>query len=475
MKRALIFVVVLSSLVFLTGTVSAEKLAFYADVYAWFSDGTVKKASPGNGIYLKGCVHPEGTHMIYEGNNSGPPRIWITDLKTGQQTPLTPADSGARQAVFSWDGKKIAFISDRGFELKPQTVEEMPATGVPPADSKANIYIMDMDGGNVRQITTGSFLDQRPAFSPDGKYIAFVRTIEKLWRIFLVPVDSSLEPRELPITGWGYRPWFSTDGRMIYFQTDIKGRNRIVSIPFEGGDIVPMAKDDQGESRGAFADPNGKMVLMQSTRGGDYGIWELPVDGSEPKQLIPPGYKRALHPTRSKNGVVGFDAYRQSIKEDSLYTYKTAPKSTSEDTNVYQYPGPPVFTVKFPEDFKTKNPNTRFDQVYSGSLPNGFNVQVVVSDIPADQVLKDAGSAYAYGIIARYFNSEIEIVSNKEQELSGGIKAYLTEFNWTSRNGTEMTSYIMTAYKDEKLIQVNGHVWGEPEEILKILKSLTFK
>jgi hypothetical protein len=291
----------------------------------------------------------------------------------------------------------------------------------------------------------------------------------------VVPVDGGAEPRELPVTGWGYRPWFSVDGKAIYFQTDVNGSNRIVSIPFEGGDVAPLANDDRGVSRGAFADPNGKVILMQSTRGGDYGIWELPLDGSEPKQLIPPGYKRALHPTRSKNGVTGFDAYRRSVEEDSLYTYKTAPQSAASDTNVYTYPGTPVFFVKFPEGFTTKNPNTNFGQVYSGSLPDGFNVQVVVSDIPAGQALKDAGSAYAYGIIAKYFNSEIEIVSNEEREISGGIKAYLTEFNWTAKNGTEMTSYILTVYKDEKLIQVNGHVWGEPDEILKILHSLTFQ
>jgi len=474
--RAVLFVVILLFCVLaLAGAAVASKLNYYADVYAWFPDGTVKKASPGDGIYLQACIHPNGTHLIYSGNNSGPPRVWITDLKTGQKKPLTPEGSGARQAVFSWGGKKIAFISDRNFDQASQTVEKMPATGVPPGDSRANIFIMDIDGSNVKQITKGAFLDQRPAFSPEGKYIAFVRTVNKLWRLYVVPIDGSAEPRELPIKGWGYRPWFSVDGKTIYFQTNLDGRNRIVKIPFEGGEVIPLANDDTGMSRGTFTDHDGKSLLIHSTRGGDYGIWEMPLDGSEPKQLIPPGYKRALHPTRSKNGVVSFDAYRMSLEEDSLIKYTVAPKSVSKAAGEYQYPGSPVFSVKFPENFKTKQPNTRFGQVYSGSLPSGFNVQVVVSDIPDGQDLKDAGSAYAYGIIAKYFNSEIEIVLNEERELNGGIKAYLTEFKWEARNGTKMTSYILTAHKDGKLVQVNGHIWGEPDEILKILNSLTFK
>jgi hypothetical protein len=109
------------------------------------------------------------------------------------------------------------------------------------------------------------------------------------------------------------------------------------------------------------------------------------------------------------------------------------------------------------------------------TLPSGFNVQIVVSDIPEGQPLKDAGSAYAHGIIARYFNTEVEIVSNEERELKGGTKAYLTGFKWEARSGNEMTSYILTVYKDNKLVQVNGHVWGDPDEILKILNSLTFE
>ncbi len=257
--RAVLFVVILLSCVLaLAEATMASKLNYYADVYAWFPDGTVKKASPGDGIYLQACIHPNGTHLIYSGNKSGPPRVWITDLKTGQKKPLTPEDSGARQAVFSWSGKKIAFISDRNFHQAPQTVEEMPATGIPPKDSRTNIFVMDIDGSNVKQITKGAFLDQRPAFSPDGKYIAFVRTVNKLWRLYVVPIDGSAEPRELPIKGWGYRPWFSVDGKTIYFQTNVDGRNRIVKIPFEGGEVIPLANDDTGMSRGAFADQDGR-------------------------------------------------------------------------------------------------------------------------------------------------------------------------------------------------------------------------
>ena len=469
MRRNFFSLALILSIVLLAGSEhsKAADLNFYVDVYAWFPGGEVKKASPGDGIYFQGNIHPDGTRLVYSGNSAGPVRVWTTDLKSGKIMALTPEDSGAHHPVYSWDGKRIAFTSDRNHG-QPLTAETVKATGLPSKEYRANIFVMDADGTNLGQITKGDYFDQRPTFSPDGKYMAFVRTIDQKWHILVVPVDGSAEPRDLSIGAGGYRPWFSADGKTIYFHSRLNKRDQIVKIPLEGGEVVPLANDNEGNSRGVFADSNGKALLMHSTRSGDWGIWELPLDGSKPRQLIPPGYERALHASRSRNGVVGFDAYRRSIGEDSLIT-------SSASAGAYRHTGAPVFTVKFPDKFREKSPNTKFDQVYSVTLPSGFNVQIVVSGIPNGQPLKEAGSAYAHGIIARYFNTEVEIVSNEERELSDGTKAYLTAFQWEARSGNEMTSYILTAYKENKLVQVNGHVWGEPAEILKILNSLTFK
>ena len=61
----------------------SNSLKFYADIFAWFSNGQVKKVSSGDGIYYQACIHPEGTHVVYYGNSSGPPRVWQANLKTG--------------------------------------------------------------------------------------------------------------------------------------------------------------------------------------------------------------------------------------------------------------------------------------------------------------------------------------------------------------------------------------------------------
>ena len=129
-------------------------------------------------------------------------------------------------------------------------------------------------------------------------------------RLWIVSSDGSTEPRPLQEQGWGNRPWYSVDGKWIFFFTDIDGRRHICKIPAEGGKLIPLPNDDAGKSHGPFADPGGKSLLMHSTRGGSWSIWELPLDGSPPRKLMPAGFSSAAHPTRSKNGIITFDVIR---------------------------------------------------------------------------------------------------------------------------------------------------------------------
>ena len=288
-----------------------SRLKFYADVYVWFPDGRIQKVSPGDGIYYQPCIHPEGTHVVFSGNSSGAPRVWKVDFKTYKLLPLTALKSGARHPVFSWDGKRIIFSSDRSSDKDAECVEDMDDNGLPPSDHILNLFIMDSDGKNVKQITTGSFQDQRPCISPDNRNVAFVSNRGNFFpSLWVVPTDGSSKPRPLLKKGGGYRPWYSVDGKSIFFFTIIGKRHQICRIPANGGELIPLANDDIGRSHGPFADPNGECLLMHSTRGGKYGIWELPLNGDPPHALHPPGIESATHPTRSKNGIITFDVVR---------------------------------------------------------------------------------------------------------------------------------------------------------------------
>ena len=305
----------------------ARSLQRTSKVYAWFPDGRVEDVSPEAGTYYQSCIHPNGTDVIFAGAETGPPRIFRTDFSSLVPKPLTPADSAAFLATYSWDGTRIVFSSDRDFPGRSIGVEEIPdprlyRPGTRGGDRHRyfSLYIMDADGSNVRRITTGEHRDLRGSFSPDGRTIVFFSDRSYETPLWTVPADGSAEPTPIPVEGnerWtAFRPWYSLDGETIYFFGSRKGiadRKRILFLPVTGGRPHTLPWDDRGKTQGPFIDGTGRNLLFHSTRTGRAELYEYPLDGDEGRMLVPPldpslpEDREVMHPTRSKNGVVTFD------------------------------------------------------------------------------------------------------------------------------------------------------------------------
>ncbi len=302
-----------------------------AEVYAWFPDGTTRRVSPDAGTYYQSCVHPAGTSVVFGGAETGPPRIWRADLGTGQVAPITPPDSAAFLATYSWDGASIVFSSDRAFDKPSIAVQDTPDPRLyRPATTGEhlrffNLFVAPDAGGDARQVTRGRFRDLRATFAPDGARLAFVSTRERrVSPLFTVDVAGEETPRAIPFDcdAWNaYRPWYTADGSELYFfgerestePTGAASRKRIAHLPVAGGAVETVAWDDRGKSQGPFLDPSGASLLFHTDRTGRSELWELPFDGGEARMLVPPGLdlpddRELMHPTRARNGVITFDA-----------------------------------------------------------------------------------------------------------------------------------------------------------------------
>src|SRR6516225_4917736 len=102
-----------------------------------------------------------------------------------------------------------------------------------------DIWIVETIGGVARPVTMHEAHDVSPAFSPDGRWIAFTSNRHGSYDVFVVPVEGG-KPRRLTfdsasdiVTGW------SPDGKTILFASnrspDFPGGFELYSIPFEGG------------------------------------------------------------------------------------------------------------------------------------------------------------------------------------------------------------------------------------------------
>ena len=122
-------------------------------------------------------------------------RIYL--LLTGLLTLSASAENASwlRYPSISPDGKNVAF------------------------SYKGDIYVVDSEGGDARQITSNSAYDYSPVWSPDGKTIAFASDRYGNFDIFTVPVSGGV-PVRLTTHSAKDTPWtFTPDGKNILFSS----------------------------------------------------------------------------------------------------------------------------------------------------------------------------------------------------------------------------------------------------------------
>lgn len=83
------------------------------------------------------------------------------------------------------------------------------------------IWLMNSDGGGLRQISAGEAIDSSPFFSPDGKTLGFVSNRSGASQIYLLPLDGG-DPRKLTDVSTGISgPLWSPDGAFIVFVSTV--------------------------------------------------------------------------------------------------------------------------------------------------------------------------------------------------------------------------------------------------------------
>jgi serine/threonine protein kinase/Tol biopolymer transport system component len=201
--------------------------------------------------------------LVYSSDASGNRDLWIMDADGGNQKQLT-SDAGSNSGpAVSPDGQYIIFVSDR-------------------KDARHNLWRMNIDGSNQRQLTTGSF-DLNPVISPDGKWVLYVSVREKHPNLYRIPIDGG-EPVQLT-DKHSILPAISPDGKWIacyYWDQKPESQLAIALIPFEGGAPVKTFTLPSPVVRWT---PDGSALTYVDSRSGVSNIWSQPINGGEPVKL----------------------------------------------------------------------------------------------------------------------------------------------------------------------------------------------
>lgn len=205
---------------------------------------------------------------LLEGNHE----LFVMDVNGANPKRLTFNDPGLDiEPVFSPDGTKIAFVSER------------PGSN----GGKLDIFIMDLAGcatvGTaecpVTQLTNTPEEEIEPHWSPDGTKIAFARVLNSASNpkdVFVINADGTGEKRLTNVAGEDHDPTFSPDGTQLVISSERDGTKPFgdtfrISAADGGGALNITRKIEEGLTRGGGGgdpswSPNGDKVVLFSAR-----------------------------------------------------------------------------------------------------------------------------------------------------------------------------------------------------------------
>jgi Tol biopolymer transport system component len=217
---------------------------------------------------LSWAVWVSGQQIIFSALAGDSRNIWTMDAQGGNRRQLTTADFDQTEMAVSRDQRYLAYFAE------------------------GHIWRANLDGSGARQLTHGA-LDVHPAFSPDGRWVVYASFSDwspaiggqpMLWK---VPVDGG-DPVQLTSDNTSL-PDVSPDGKSIacaFYRYDRPNQpTRIAIYPFAGGPATKYFDRPPGAGESVYWNADGAALDYVVSAYGVGNVWRQPLDGSPPAPI----------------------------------------------------------------------------------------------------------------------------------------------------------------------------------------------
>jgi len=218
---------------------------------------------------------PDGRTVLYARREPDGLQIYqyFHDVKDNSSRPrrLTDRKSPEYDGTFSPDGKRVLFV----------------AITLSGTQGNLDLVVVNADGSGLKTISDdgGKLVHQDwPAWSPDGRRIAFSSNHEGNQEIYTAAADGSNVVRVTQSPGIDAHPCWAPDGKAIAFATDRWGGLELASVRPDGTGLVRLTRSRGLDDYPAYS-PDGSRLAFVSNRDGQFEIYVAAADGSGPVNI----------------------------------------------------------------------------------------------------------------------------------------------------------------------------------------------
>lgn len=201
------------------------------DIFKANVDGTnLIRLTNTPGYDAESTVSPLGDKIVFTSTRDGDPEIYTMNLDGSDQTRLTFHKGYDGGPFFSQDGKKIVFrASSPRTKKELKDYDDLVKKGLV-RPTALEIYIMDADGKNVKQVTHFGKASFAPYFFPDGKRIIFASNVNsktgRNFDLYMINVNGTGLEQITFFDQFDGFPMFTKNGKELVFASNRFNKKR---------------------------------------------------------------------------------------------------------------------------------------------------------------------------------------------------------------------------------------------------------
>lgn len=198
------------------------------------ANGQTTAVSADQGLNISGGFSADGGQLLMTLSRQKSPNLYLKNLVDGSVTRLTHHFGADSSPTFSPDAGQVAFVSDRSgnpqiYVLDMSTHRARRLTNMNWCDSpswsptgewiafagrahnkdKMDVFLVDVTGTQVRQVTKGEGSNENPSWSPDGRFLAFTSTRGGKPELYVMDADGSAPHKVAALPGSSTTPDWS--------------------------------------------------------------------------------------------------------------------------------------------------------------------------------------------------------------------------------------------------------------------------